>query len=271
VRMNLLGAGIDAVDINEAEEQIADFVSSGNPHQVMTLNPEILYKAQKESELMDLINGASLVTADGIGIVWGLRLKGEPVRGRVTGIDLMLRLIARSEKEGWRVFFLGGAPGVAEEAAGRLKKIHPQLKVAGVCHGFFEIAGNGRERSDKGRENASVSSLKEQQDRPDLREEEVVAMVRRARPHLLFVGMGSPKQDKLIARNLNSFKVPVAIGVGGSFDVAAGKVRRAPIWMQRLHMEWAGRLVYEPRRWRRMLILPRFACMVLRGMLNPRS
>lgn len=266
MRINLLGAEVDVVNIDKAEEQIAGFVSNSNPHQVVTLNPEMLYAAQGEPELLDLINSASLVTADGIGIVWALRLRGAPVHERVTGIDLMLRLVARSEIEGWRVFFLGSAPGIAEEAASRLKENYPRLKVAGVCHGFFETVDNSLKHGCKGLENPPLSGLEGRQERPDLQEKDVITMVRQASPHLLFVGMGNPRQEKLIARNLNLFKVPVAMGVGGSFDVIAGKVMRAPVWMRRLHLEWAGRLVREPRRWRRMLILPRFVWLVLRGM-----
>ena len=231
MRIELLGARIDALRMSEVEERIADFIRAGSPRQVITLNPEILYRAQQEPALLDLINGAALVTADGVGIVWAARLAGKLLPERVTGIDLMLRLAPRATREGWRIFLLGGAPGVAEEAAVRLKRQHPRLVIAGTHHGYF--------REDE--------------------EAEVVELIRRARPHLLFAGMGAPKQEQFIARNLKKLAVPEAMGVGGSFDVLAGRVKRAPRWLQRLHLEWLGRLFREPRRWRRMLILPRFA------------
>ncbi|MEW6425592.1 MAG: WecB/TagA/CpsF family glycosyltransferase [Bacillota bacterium] len=246
MQVEILGARIDALRMAEVEERIAGFVRAGSPRQVITLNPEVLYRAQREPGLLALINGAALVTADGAGIVWAARVAGKPVPERVTGIDLMLRLVARAAREGWRIFLLGGAPGVAEEAAARLKQQHPQLIVAGTCHGYF-------------------------QDRGDLQEAKVIEMIRRARPHLLFVGMGAPKQEEFIARHLPEWEVPVALGVGGSFDVLAGRVKRAPAWMQRLHLEWLGRLLREPRRWRRMLVLPGFAWRALLAGLRDRK
>ncbi|MCL6448773.1 MAG: WecB/TagA/CpsF family glycosyltransferase [Armatimonadetes bacterium] len=246
MQFTLFGARIDALTMSEVEERIADFIRAGSPRQVVTLNPEILYRAQQEPALLDLINGAALVTADGVGIVWAARMAGKYVPERVTGIDLMLRLVARAAREGWRIFLLGGAPGVAEEAAARLKQQHPQLIIAGTCHGYFQ-------EDDGGQQNGDVEET------GNLRETGVLEIIRQASPHLLFVGMGAPKQERFIARNLKKLNVPVAVGVGGSFDVLAGRVKRAPLWMQRLHLEWLGRLWREPRRWRRMLVLPRFA------------
>lgn len=244
-RLKILGAWIDVLTLGEAEERVAAMVREGRPRQVVTLNPEILYRANREPALLDLINRASLVTADGVGIVWAARLAGKSVPERVTGIDLFLRLAARAAKEGWRVFLLGGAPGVAEEAAAALCRKHPGLVIAGTYHGYFPL-----ESSKKGFESPG--------------EPDVVEMIRRARPHLLFVGMGAPRQEEFIARNLKNLDVPVAMGVGGSFDVLAGRVKRPPVWMQRLHLEWLGRLLREPRRWRRMLVLPRFAWLAWR-------
>ncbi|MCL6561049.1 MAG: WecB/TagA/CpsF family glycosyltransferase [Firmicutes bacterium] len=261
MRVNLLGAWIDALNMDEVEERLAGFIRTGDPHQVITLNPEMLYRAQQEPELLNLINGASLVTADGTGIVWAARMAGKPVPERVTGIDLMLRMVARSAKEGWRIFLLGGAPGVAKEAARRLQQRYPQLIVAGTYHGYFQESGHtGLE------EKLSLAPGAEfKEDTQDnLCEAQLINIIRRARPHLFFAGLGAPKQEKFIARNLKLMQVPVAIGVGGSFDVIAGKVSRAPIWMQRLHIEWLGRLMREPWRWRRMMVLPRFAWRVMR-------
>ncbi|MQL51535.1 WecB/TagA/CpsF family glycosyltransferase [Desulfofundulus thermobenzoicus] len=236
MQINLLGARVDVVDLAGAVERIAGFVQSGIPHQVVTLNPEILYRAQREPALLSLINGADLVTADGVGVVWAAKVAGTPLPERVTGIDLMLALVARAAAEGWRVFLLGASPGVAEEAARRLQEKHPGLLVAGTMHGYFPPAG----------------------------EPEVVEMIRTARPHLLFVGLGAPKQEQFIARYKQALGVSAAMGVGGSFDVIAGKVARAPAWMRRMHLEWLGRLIREPRRFKRMLVLPRFAWLAWR-------
>ncbi|WP_027717638.1 WecB/TagA/CpsF family glycosyltransferase [Desulfovirgula thermocuniculi] len=238
--INILGARVDAVDLEGAVEKIAAFVREGRPRQVITLNPEILYRAQKEPPLLSLINAADLVTADGVGVVWAAGMCGARLPGRVTGIDLMLALVARAAREGWRVFLLGAAPGVAAEAARRLQERHPGLVVAGTHHGYFSP------QEERG----------------------VVEEIRAARADLLFVALGAPKQELFIARHKAVLGAKVAMGVGGSFDVLAGKARRAPAWMRRLGLEWLGRLLMEPRRWRRMLVLPRFAGLVLRESLR---
>lgn len=236
MKVNLLGAGIDALTMEEAVERVAGFVRSGRPHRIITLNPEFLYRAQFECRLLDLVNRADLVTPDGVGIVWACRVAGSPVPERVTGIDLMLRLAERAAAEGWRIFLLGAAPGVAEEAAERLRRAHPGLLVAGTHHGYF--------KEDEG---AAVAGL-----------------VREARAGLLFVALGAPKQEFWIDRYLEETGAAAAVGVGGSFDVIAGRVRRAPLWVRKLHLEWLSRLLREPARWRRQLVLPLFAWLVLK-------
>ncbi len=236
MKTTLLGAPIDALTMEESVEKVAGFIKSGQPHRVLTLNPEFLYRAQFEPELMELARRAALVTPDGIGIVWACRMAGRRVVERVTGIDLMLSLVHRAANEGWRVYLLGAAPGVSEEAAGRLCQGYPGLQVAGTHHGYF---------SDE--EAAGVAEI-----------------VRQTRPQLIFVALGAPKQEQWIDRYLEQTGASVAVGVGGSFDVIAGKVRRAPRWLQRLHLEWLARLLREPSRWRRQLILPRFVWMVIK-------
>jgi N-acetylglucosaminyldiphosphoundecaprenol N-acetyl-beta-D-mannosaminyltransferase len=262
-RIKILGAWIDALTLAEAVERVAAMIREGGPHQVITLNPEILYRATREPALLELINRASLVTADGVGILWAARFAGKKRNfpERVTGIDLLQGLAARAAEEGWRLFLLGGAPGVAEEAAAGLCRQYPGLVVAGTYHGYFSGGGNGSGRVFSG----TGGGFPEETEPPrSLTETEVVEMIRRACPHLLFVGMGAPRQEEFIARNLGQMNVPVAMGVGGSFDVLAGRVKRPPAWMRELHLEWLGRLLREPRRWRRMLVLPRFAWLAWR-------
>lgn len=237
MRVNILGAWIDALRMEEVVDQITGFIKSGRPHQIITLNPEILYLAQQKPEILDLINHASLVTADGTGIVWASQKAGKPAPERVTGIDLMMRLVSLSAQQGWRIFLLGGQPGVVQEAACNLQKQYPELVMAGTHHGYFGEAA----------------------------ENEVVEMIRISRPHLLFVGMGAPGQDWFIARNLELMQAPVALGVGGSFDVIAGRVARAPVWMRRMRLEWLGRLIQEPRRIKRIMILPKFVWLITRN------
>lgn len=237
MRTTLLGAPIDILTMEESVERVAGFIKSGQPHRILTLNPEFLYRAQFEPELMKLAGRADLVTPDGIGIVWASRMAGCQAVERVTGIDLMLSLTARAAAGNWRVYLLGAAPGVAEEAARRLCQNYPGLQVVGTHHGYFN----------EGEEAAGVAET-----------------VRQARPQLLFAALGAPKQEQWIDLYLEQTGASAAVGVGGSFDVIAGKVRRAPQWLQRLHLEWLARLLREPSRWRRQLVLPKFAWLVLR-------
>lgn len=237
MRVNLLGAGIDNLNMQETVHKIAAFIKSGGrPRQVVTLNPEYLYRAQDQPKLMNLVNEADLVTPDGAGIVWACKMAGTPVPERVTGIDLMLNLMPLAEKEGWGIFLLGAAPGVADEAAENLRKQYPALRIVGTRHGYF--------KADEDRE--------------------IVEQIKAARPQLLFVALGMPKQEQWIRKYKDEMQVPVAMGVGGSLDVIAGRVERVSPLLQRLQLEWLGRLIKEPHRWRRQLVLPKFAGLVLK-------
>ncbi len=235
MKIDLLGAGIDAIGMEESVERVAGMMDGGRPCWVLTMNPEFLYRAQCEKELLELAERADMVTPDGVGIVWACRMAGRPAPERVTGIDLMIRLAGRAAIEGWRVYLLGAAPGVAEEAAGRLRRDYPGLPVAGSHHGYFN-------------ENESITVARE---------------IRKAGTDLLFVALGAPRQEKWIDKYLLETGARVAVGVGGSFDVIAGRVRRAPRWLMRLRLEWLYRLLSQPSRWRRQLILPLFAWMIL--------
>lgn len=235
MKVNLLGAGIDGLTIEECTHRIGEFIERGAPRFVVTLNPELLYQAQFHPELLSMIDRADLVTPDGVGIVWACRVKGEPVPGRVTGIDLMLGLLQRAAVSGWRVFLLGSAPGVAEDAAYNIVEKYPGVNVVGSHHGYFTPEN----------------------------EPELIEAIRKARPHLLFVALGAPRQEQWIYAHRERLGVPVAMGIGGSLDVLAGRVPRAPEWMQALHVEWLGRLLRQPSRWKRMMVLPKFAFMVL--------
>lgn len=246
-RLRILGAPVDRVSLDEAVSRIEALAAGaaaagagerpGPARLVVTANPEILFAARTDPELAAILEGADLVVADGVGVVWAARRLGRPVPGRVPGIDLMHRLLARSAARGRRVFFLGARPGVAERAAAAAREGCPGLEVAGVHHGYF-----GPEE-----------------------EAAVAAAVRAARPDLLFTGMGAPRDQKWVWRHREALGPVVAVGVGGSFDVLAGAARRAPRWMQHLGLEWLYRLARQPSRWRRMLALPRFAWAVLRA------
>lgn len=240
-RVMVLGVGVDAVTVTEAVTTVEGFVGAGGSHVVATPNPEIIWRAVRDLHLRQVLNRADLAVADGAGVVWACRLLGCPLPGRVTGIELLERLLALADRNGWRVFFLGAAPDVVEEAAKRVRARYPGLVMSGHHHGYF---------------------------RPD-EEEAVVAAIRKASPQLLFVGMGAPRQENWIDRHAAGLGVPVCMAVGGCFDVLGGRTRRAPVWMRRAGLEWLYRVSREPRRLRRLVALPLFAaavlCQALRG------
>ena len=216
----ILGVKISVVDTAAALEAIEEFISSGRPHQIVTADSSAVVLARKDSELREIINSASLVTPDSIGILWAARRFGRPLPERVSGVDLAELLCERAVGLGHRVFLLGAAPGIAEKAAEKLKQRHPGLVIAGTHHGYFKQSES----------------------------EAVIDKVRAARPDLLFVAMGIPLQEKWISRHLEALGVPVAMGVGGTLDVLAGKAKRAPKWIQRMGLEWFYRLASNPRK-----------------------
>jgi N-acetylglucosaminyldiphosphoundecaprenol N-acetyl-beta-D-mannosaminyltransferase len=239
-RVSILGLPVDRVDMAGAVARVRLLVLENRTCQIVTLNSEIAMTAQEDRELAHVICQADLVVPDGIGIVWGSRVLGSPLPERVAGFDLMQELLVCAADHHWPVFFLGAEPGVAEEAAKCAKSRLPGLIVAGTHHGFF-----GEE------EEASV-----------------INEVNSTNARLVFVGMGAPRQDFWIAKNKTNILAAICIGVGGSFDVLAGKVKRAPDWMGRYGLEWLFRLACEPARFVRMLALPRFVIRVIRERLT---
>ncbi|MGE5421791.1 MAG: WecB/TagA/CpsF family glycosyltransferase [Ignavibacteriales bacterium] len=231
----LLGCKIDLVNMEGALTAIEDAISQRQPSQVVTLNAEMIYVAQKDQALREVYSRARLVTADGIGVVWALRHIGHSNVERVTGIDLTTELLNKAAGNGWKLFLFGAKPGVVDSLAAILSQRYPGLIIAGTQHGYFKEA-----------------------DSP-----EIVAQIKACNADILLVALGAPKQDFWISEYLGDMMVPVCIGVGGTFDVLSGRAERAPAVWQRLGMEWLYRLLKEPSRWRRQLALPKFAWMVI--------
>lgn len=221
----ILGVNIHAVTNAQTLALIEEFIASGRPHQLCTVNPEFAVRAQSDAEFKAIINRAALALPDGIGLLKAARFLGQtPLPERVAGSDLVVRLAELSHQKGYRIYFLGAMPGVAEQAAANLRQKFPGLQVAGTFAGSPAIEQN----------------------------EDIVRRILPTRPDILLVAYGAPNQDKWIARNLDRLQIPVCIGVGGSFDFLAGVVARAPGWVQRLHLEWLHRLAQQPSRWRRI-------------------
>jgi N-acetylglucosaminyldiphosphoundecaprenol N-acetyl-beta-D-mannosaminyltransferase len=234
--LSVLGVPIHDMTFDAFVEQVAQWIAEGTPRQVCTVNPEYIMLAQQEVLLYAILNRADLCVADGVGVLWAAARLGYPLPERVTGSDGLLKLAERGAREGWRLFLLGAAPGVAQTTAGILKTRFPGLQIAGVSAGSAEADA----------------------------EDDLAWRIANSRADILFVAFGQGKQDHWIARNLPRLGVKVAIGVGGSFDFVAGVAHRAPLWMQQGGLEWLHRLIREPWRWRRMLRLPLFVLNVLR-------
>lgn len=229
----LLGVPIDNLDFDEAIDQIDQYVQegrlTGKHHQIVTVNADFIAKAENDPELRYLLQEADLATADGMPLVWAARLLKVPLKGRVTGADIVPALARRAAQKGYSIYLFGAAPGVAQTAADILVQKYPGLKIAGVASPAF----------------TSVLEL----------EQDVLEDIERAQPDILMVALGNPKQEKWIGMYGRQLKVPVMIGVGGSLDFIAGQIKRAPRWMQKIGLEWLFRLLQEPRRlWRRYVV-----------------
>ena len=234
--VRVLEINIDNVNMQEAVDIAKDMAKNRCPGIIVTPNSEIVVRAREDRHLKKILEKASLSIPDGIGLVWASRLKGQPLKERVPGIDFMTELLAVAARESYGVYFLGARPGVAGEAAERLKKELPGLQVRGFRHGYFTP------------------------------EEEVtiVEEIKRLKPHFLFVGLGAGKQEKWIQKYYRELGVPVAVGVGGSFDVLAGRVSRAPLIFRKRGLEWLYRLLQQPYRFLRLLTLLKFARLAIR-------
>ena len=228
LRTEIMGVGFDDLTLDEAAEAAAGMIEAGGFHYVVTPNPELVDRARREEPFRQALNGADLVLPDGIGVVYAAKLLGRPLKGRCPGIDFAGKLMERMAKTGLRLYLLGAKPGVAEAAAARLEAKYPGLVICGTHDGYFKEDGP------------------------------VVEAVRAAEADLVFVCLGAPKQEYWMVKNGPATGARLMAGLGGSLDVFAGVVERAPESWQRLGLEWLYRLTKEPKRIGRMARLPLF-------------
>ena len=227
-RTEILGVEFDNVTLDEAADRAIALMDQDGPHLVVTPNPEIVQLARRDPEFGRVLSDADLVIPDGVGVVYAAKILGRPLKGRVPGIEFAAALMARMAGKGKRLFLLGAKPGVAELAAANLAVEYPGLVVCGTHDGYF------------------------QEDAP------VAETIRRARADVVFVCLGAPKQEMWIARNGADTGARLLVGLGGSLDVFAGQVKRAPKAFQKLGLEWFYRLCRQPSRIGRMAKLPLF-------------
>ncbi len=234
-KVEILGSPVDVLTMQSTVQQIADSIAERQTCQVVTANAEILYAAWRDPQLFLVLHDAQLVTADGMGVVLASRLLGQSLPERVAGYDLMHELAAYGQRLGWRIYLLGASPEVVRDAATKLQQLYPGIVIAGYRDGYF--------RSDQ-------LTM-------------VLHDIKQSQADILLAAMGAPKQDLWLHQHLAASGAAVGIGVGGSFDILAGKVERAPVWMQRAGLEWLFRLWKQPGRFWRMLVLPKFIWAVL--------
>ncbi len=201
--------------------RVEGFIHSGLPHQHVVVNVDKLVKASRDEELRRIINECALINVDGMPVVWASRLLGKPLKERVAGVDLFEALMQRAGEKGWRVFLLGAREEVVSAVKTTYEKKYPKLVIAGYRNGYW----NG-----------------------EAEEAGVVEQIKAAQADLLFVAISSPKKEHFLGRYQAEMKIPFAMGVGGTFDVAIGRVKRAPVWMQKSGLEWFYRFLQEPRR-----------------------
>lgn len=228
IKENYLGVDVCRMNMQEVLGEIDRIIEVGKPSFVVAINPEKIMKAQEDESLMELLNSAAIQIPDGVGVLLASKFRGGSIRERVTGIELMENICKRASEMNYRVFLLGAKPGVAEGAAEILRERYRGINIVGIRDGYFKD------------------------------ENEVKEDIKNSGADVLFVAMGSPKQEYWITGNMEELGVPLCMGVGGSYDVICGNINRAPKWMCSMGLEWLYRLIKEPWRYKRMMVLPIF-------------
>lgn len=231
----ILGVNVNSLTMRQAVEAVQQFIAEKRTALVATANAEMLMRATADEELKDILNQADLVVPDGAGTVWAANYLGTPMPERVAGYDLAQELMRDAPAKGHKIYFFGSAPGVADKAREKAFELYPGIQIVGTRNGYFTEAD----------------------------EPEIIAEIKAASPDILLAALGVPKQEKWLKKHLHELQVPVSIGVGGTLDVMAGVMQRAPLWMQKAKLEWLFRALKQPSRAGRLLALPKFVCRVI--------
>ena len=233
MKIDVMGLKFDSMTMDEALSRAEALLRGEKAAYVVTPNAEIAYEALHDVQLREMLNGADLMLPDGAGVVLASKLLRTPVKQKVAGVDFAAGLLGILERNGQSLYLLGGKPGIGELAAQKMLEAHPQLRIAGIADGYFQD------------------------------EAPVVAKINASGADALFVCLGAPKQERFMVQHQQELHVHLMAGLGGSLDAFAGTVQRAPAWMIRLNLEWLYRLIREPKRFRRMLRLPKYLWAVM--------
>ena len=240
MKIDVMGVKFDNVTMQEALDRARELIARPGADYCVTPNAEIVYEAMHDADFAGLVNDAALVLPDGVGVVLGAKILKTPLKQKVAGIDFAANLLGVLEQTGGRLYLLGSKPSVAEQAAEKMLEKHPRLQICGMADGYFKD------------------------------EAPVVEKINAAKPDVLFVCLGAPKQEKFMRAHQQDLQVSFMIGLGGSLDGFAGNVRRAPKWMIKLQLEWLYRLLKEPKRIGRMMRLPKFLLAVYKRRITGR-
>lgn len=235
MKETVLGIQVNTESYDELLPKVFERIETKQKSLIVAINPEKIITAKQNPDLKKLLNEAEFQIPDGIGVILASKIQKGNITSRVTGVDMMMRLCEESAKRQKPIFLYGGKPGVADKAAEKLKELYPNILIAGTQDGYEKD------------------------------NQKVVDKINAAKPDLLFVAMGSPKQENWINANRDALHPTIYQGVGGSFDVLAGNVQRAPEAFQKVGMEWFYRLMKEPHRIKRQIKLPLFLLEVARN------
>lgn len=238
MKETVLGIQVNTESYDELLPKVFDQIEKQQKSLIVAINPEKIIKAKEDPALKKLLNNAEFQIPDGIGVILASKIQKGQITSRVTGVDMMLRLCEEAAQRNKPIFLYGGKPGIADQAAKKLQELYPSIQIAGTQDGYEKD------------------------------NQKVVDKINEAKPDLLFVAMGSPKQENWINANRDQLHPTIYQGVGGSFDVLAGNVKRAPEAFQKVGMEWFYRLMKEPHRIKRQIALPLFLLEVARGTKN---
>ncbi|WP_231037529.1 WecB/TagA/CpsF family glycosyltransferase [Pectinatus frisingensis] len=228
--VNILGVTVASLTMQEAVQTAGHFIEGNSKAMIATANAEMIMRAAHDEKLKEILNKADLVVPDGAGTVWASNYLGVSMPERVAGFDLVQNLLKMAPEKNWRIFFFGSAPGVAEKAKAKAEQDYQGINIVGTRNGFFTDADTAA----------------------------IINRINDTAPHILLAALGVPKQEKWLYANLGKLNCPLSIGVGGTLDVMAGVMKRAPLWMQKAKLEWLFRGIMQPQRAGRLLALPKF-------------
>jgi N-acetylglucosaminyldiphosphoundecaprenol N-acetyl-beta-D-mannosaminyltransferase len=241
--IEIFGVKIHNIGFNEAVKELENFLKGNELKVIYTPNPEIVMGAKDNSSLRQIINKGDLITADGIGLIYASKIKGKPIKERVRGYDLSIKLLEIANENNYSLYLLGGKDGVAKAASENIQKDYPNVKIAGYHHGYFKGSHTGDDNSED--------------------EMKIVEDINSSNPDIIFVCLGFPKQEIWIDKNRHRIKGKVILGIGGVLDILSGNLKMTPDIFRKLGVEWLHRLIREPSRIKRQIIIPKFMLKVL--------